>query len=154
MGDSSIHPQPELFTYLLMLVLVWRAVLGALRTLAQESCFRWGEFHKTLRLSRALRWLSVGGGYRWEAQRLTVLAHEALGNTAEAVRRARILLASRREAGDWRIANTVVNTFINAGLYQEALAVEHSWGSAGERPQDGARLLEWCLVQLNLVEAV
>jgi tetratricopeptide (TPR) repeat protein len=136
-------------------VLLRQPLIDALLALAEECSFQWGAYRGTLRLTRAIGMLGADELTRRSLRQLQVHAHEALGQTARAVEGARRLADEARSVGDWSLANTAINTFINAGLYQEALGVERRWepravdGSEEPGPDE-----EEALARFNLCEAL
>ncbi|QRK04991.1 hypothetical protein JQX13_32915 [Archangium violaceum] len=138
-----------------VLLLLRQPAISVLFALAEECSFHWGAYRGTFRLTRAIELLGPDELMRRSLHQLRVHAHEALGNTARAVEGARRLADEARAAGDWGLANTAVNTFINAGLYQEALGVERGWKSPDSRASEELGPDEQRgLVQLNLSEAL
>ncbi len=136
---------------LLVVVLLRQVLLSLLFELAQESSFHFGTYRGTLAIVRVLRWLGAPRWMRPVMLQLTVHAREALGQTESAVEGARRLVGEARALRSWELANTAINTFINAGLYEEALEVERRW----ERPESPeAPDPEEGLAQLNLAEAL
>jgi tetratricopeptide (TPR) repeat protein len=140
-------PWLTLVLSLMVLVLLRQPIISGLFSLAETCSFDWGAYRGTLRLIRTIRLLGADVPMRRMLHQLSVHAHEALGDTARAVEGARLLAKEARAVEDWGLANTAINTFINAGLYQEALEVERGW-EPQEEPDE-----EWGLVQLNLAEA-
>ncbi|WP_146209767.1 tetratricopeptide repeat protein [Vitiosangium sp. GDMCC 1.1324] len=144
------------FILLLMVVVLLRQpAISALFALAEECSFHWGTYRGTLRITRAIELLRPDRLMRRSLLQLRVHAHEALGDTARAVEMAWLLADEARAAGDWGLANTAINTFINAGLYREALDVERRW----EHPEEDLAVElgpdeQRDLVQLNLCEAL
>jgi tetratricopeptide (TPR) repeat protein len=141
-------PWPTLALSLVVLVLLRQPIISGLFSLAETCSFDWGTYRGTLRLLRVIRLLGPDVPMRRMLHQLSVHAHEALGDTARAVEGARRLANEARAVGDWGLANTAINTFINAGLYQEALEVERGWEPQAEPDE------EWGLAQLNLTEAL
>lgn len=138
-----------------VLLLLRQPAISALFALAEECSFHWGTYRGTLRITRVIELLGPDRPMRRSLHQLRVHAHEALGHTARAVEGARRLVDEARAAGDWGLANTAVNTFINAGLYQEALAVERGWESTDSHVLEELGPDEQRdLVQLNLSEAL
>ncbi|WP_047856527.1 tetratricopeptide repeat protein [Archangium gephyra] len=139
----------------MIVVLLRQPLIDALFALAEECSFHWGAYRGTLRLTRAIGMLGADEVMRRSLRQLQVHAHEALGQTARAVEGARRLADEARTVGDWSLANTAINTFINAGLYQEALEVERRWEP---RAVDDAEELgadeEEALARFNLCEAL
>lgn len=133
-----------------VVVLLRQAILDALFELAEECSFQWGNYRGTLFLVRVMTLLGADAVLARSLRQLSVHAHEALGHTARAVEGARLLAREAQAANDWGLANTAINTFINAGLYREALDVERHW------PHPPAAQLDEqaALVQLNLSEAL
>ncbi|HEX8434737.1 tetratricopeptide repeat protein [Archangium sp.] len=144
----------KLALFLLVLVLLRQVMIGALFLLAEECSFHLGSYRGTLLLTRLIWLLGPDAGMRRSLRQLTVHAREALGETARAIQGARRLADEARAVGSWELANTAINTFINAGLYREALEVEQLW------PRGKAQALEEelgeseALAQLNLCEAL
>jgi tetratricopeptide (TPR) repeat protein len=136
---------------LLITVLLRQVLLSLLFELAQESSFHFGTYRGTLAIVRVLRWLGAPRWMRPVMLQLTVHAREALGRTESAVEGARRLVGEARALRSWELANTAINTFINAGLYEEALEVERHWehpdSPEAPDPEEG-------LAQLNLAEAL
>jgi tetratricopeptide (TPR) repeat protein len=143
----------KLALFLLVAVLLRQVLLSVLFEVAQESSFHHGTYRGTLALVHVLRLLGAPRWMRPWLLQLTVHAHEALGRTASAVEGARRLVEEARYLRSWRLANTSINTFINAGLYEEALEVERRWAHP-ETPEAQAPDMEEGLVQLNLAEAL
>lgn len=136
-------------------VLLRQPIIGALFALAEECSFHWGAYRGTLRITRAIGWLGADELMRRSLRQLQVHAHESLGDTSRAVEGARCLADEARRVGDWSLANTAINTFINAGLYQEALEVERRWEPraepASEEPEPDEQA---ALARFNLCEAL
>jgi tetratricopeptide (TPR) repeat protein len=143
----------KLALVLLVMVLLRQVLLSLLFELAQESSFHFGTYRGTLAIVRVLRWLGAPRWMRPVMLQLTVHACEALGQTASAVEGARRLVVEARALRSWELANTAINTFINAGLYEEALEVERRWEHP-ESPEAQAPDPEEGLAQLNLAEAL
>ncbi|MCY1080135.1 tetratricopeptide repeat protein [Archangium lansingense] len=147
-------PWLALALFVMIAVLLRQPVIGALFALAEECSFHWGAYRGTLGLTRAIGLLGADAFMRRSLLQLRVHAHEALGETARAVEGARRLADEARAVGDWSLANTAINTFINAGLYREALEVERGW-----EPQEEPISEEWgpdeqsALARFNLCEA-
>ncbi|HEX8823265.1 MAG TPA: tetratricopeptide repeat protein [Archangium sp.] len=139
--------------FLLVAVLLRQVLISLLFELAQESSFHFGTYRATLASIRALRLLGAPRWMRPSLLQLTVHAREALGQTASAVEGARRLVGEARALRSWDLANTAINTFINAGLYEEALEVERRW-ERQETPEVEPLDTEEGLVQLNLAEAL
>lgn len=140
---------------LIILVLLRLPLISMLFELAEECSFHWGTYRGTLRITRAIELLLPDTLMRRSLLQLRVHAHEALGDTGRAVEGARRLAEVARATGVWGFANTAINTFINAGLYHEALDVERRW----EYPEDHLVVElgpdeQRALAQLNLCEAV
>ena len=140
-------------------VLLRQPIIGALFALAEECSFHWGAYRGTLRITHAIGLLGPDALMRRSLRQLRVHAHEALGQTTRAVEGARRLADEARTVGDWSLANTAINTFINAGLYREALEVERGWepqaAHASEDVGDGLGPDEQAaLAQFNLCEAL
>ncbi|WP_375772257.1 tetratricopeptide repeat protein [Archangium gephyra] len=136
-------------------VLLRQPIIDALFALAEECSFHWGAYRGTLRLTQAIRMLGPDALMQRSLRQLRVHAHESLGRTARAVEGARRLADEARTVGDWSLANTAINTFINAGLYQEALEVERRWESqAAPGPEALGPDEQAALVQFNLCEAL
>jgi tetratricopeptide (TPR) repeat protein len=142
----------KLALFLLVAVLLRQVLLSLLFELAQESSFHFGSYRGTLAIVRVLRWLGAPRWMRPVMLQLTVHAREALGQTASAVEGARRLADEARALRCWELANTAINTFINAGLYEEALEVARRW-ERSEPPDAEAPDSEEGLAQLNLAEA-
>jgi tetratricopeptide (TPR) repeat protein len=139
---------------LLVLVLLRPVLISALFLLAEECSFHLGAYRGTLLLTRLIRLLLPDAEMRLSLLQLTVHAWEALGETARAVEGARRLAGEARAVGSRALANTAINTFINAGLYKEALEVERLWPRQEVQSPEEERLDEpEALVQLNLCEA-
>ncbi|HEX5746873.1 MAG TPA: tetratricopeptide repeat protein [Archangium sp.] len=136
-------------------VLLRQPLIGALLALAEACSFQWGAYRGTLRLTRAIGMLGADE-LTWRSLRqLQVHAREALGQTARAVEGARRLADEARSVGDWSLANTAINTFINAGLYQEALEVERRWEPQEvDDPEAQGADEEEALARFNLCEAL
>jgi TolA-binding protein len=136
-------------------VLLRQPILDALFALAEECSFHWGAYRGTLRITHAIGLLGPDELMRRSLRQIRVHAHEALGQTARAVEGARRLADEARTVGDWGLANTAINTFINAGLYQEALEVERRWEP---RAVDDSEELgpdeQEALARFNLCEAL
>jgi tetratricopeptide (TPR) repeat protein len=141
--------------FAMILVLLRQPISHALFALAEECSFHWGAYRGTLRITRAIELLRPDELMKRSLRQLRVHAHEALGDTVRAVEGARRLADEARAVGDWGLANTAINTFINAGLYQEALEVERRWehqtahGSEALGPDEQA-----ALARFNLCEAL
>ncbi len=140
---------------LLVFVLLRQVLIGALFQLAEECSFHLGAYRGTLLLTRLIWLLGPDAAMRRSLRQLTVHAREALGETARAIEGARRLADEARAVGSWALANTAINTFINAGLYKEALEVEHLWPRQEAQAPEQEPLGEpEALVQLNLCEAL
>lgn len=136
-------------------VLLRQPIIDALFALAEECSFHWGAYRGTLRLTRAIGLLGADEVMRRSLRQLRVHAHEALGETSRALEGARRLVAEARATGDWSLANTAINTFINAGLYQEALEVERGWEPQSEPiPEECEPDEQAALARFNLCEAL
>ncbi|MFY0524287.1 hypothetical protein ACN28I_14320 [Archangium gephyra] len=140
-------------------VLLRQPLMGALFALAEECSFHWGAYRGTLRITHAIGLLGPDERMRRSLRQLRVHAHEALGQTARAVEGARRLADEARRVGDWSLANTAINTFINAGLYQEALEVERGWEPQAAHSSEGVGDElgpdeQAALAQFNLCEAL
>ncbi|MFE8600586.1 tetratricopeptide repeat protein [Archangium violaceum] len=136
-------------------VLLRQPLINGLFAMAEECSFQWGAYRGTLCITRVIGMLGADAFIRRSLRQLRVHAHEALGQTARAVEGARRLADEARAVGDWSLANTAINTFINAGLYQDALEVERQWGP---REVDDAEELgpdeQEALARFNLCEAL
>jgi tetratricopeptide (TPR) repeat protein len=138
-----------------VLMLLRQPAIALLFELAEECSFHWGTYRGTLRITRAIELLRPDALMMRSLRQLRVHAHEALGNTARAVEAARLLADEARAAGDWGLANTAINTFINAGLYREALEVERGWPHPEAPPSETLGSDEQRdLARLNLCEAL
>jgi tetratricopeptide (TPR) repeat protein len=146
----------KLALLVLVLVLLRQVIIGALFLLAEECSFQLGAYRGTLLLTHLIRLLVPDAAMRRSLRQLTVHAREALGETARAVEGARRLAEEARAVGSWELANTAINTFINAGLYREALEVEQLWPSREAQALDAEESLSEpeALAQLNLCEAL
>ncbi|HYO59815.1 tetratricopeptide repeat protein [Archangium sp.] len=138
-----------------VVVLLRQPLISALFALAEECSFHWGAYHGTLRITRAIGLLGADELMKRSLLQLRVHAHEALGDTARAIEGARRLVDEARDAGDWGLANTAINTFINAGLYQEALEVERRWEpQAAHTAEELGPDEQAALARFNLCEAL
>jgi tetratricopeptide (TPR) repeat protein len=145
----------KLALFLLVFVLLRQVIIGALFLLAEECSFHLGAYRGTLLLTRLIRLLVPDAEMRRSLRQLTVHARESLGETPRAVEDARRLADEARAVGSWEFANTAINTFINAGLYREALEVEQLWPPPEAQAPEEEELGESAaLAQLNLCEAL
>lgn len=135
-------------------VLLRQPIIDALLALAEECSFQWGAYRGTLRLTHAIGLLGADELTQRSLRQLRVHAHEALGQTARAVEGARRLADEARTVSDWSLANTAINTFINAGLYQEALEVERRWEPQAAHASEESETDEKALARFNLCEAL
>jgi len=123
---------------------------NALEGFAFKCAFEQGVYHLTLVMSRAMDLVAFNTAMSRQTKQLKVLAHEALGIASETVELARHLESEARSDRDWKSANIAINTFINLGLYEEALQIGQHWS----RPEEDGQLSQWALVQINLAEAL
>jgi tetratricopeptide (TPR) repeat protein len=143
---------PELLLVLVASLLFSSRVHRALLHLTEWFDY-WGAFRITLALASILEWLPVAAWMRSALWRMKLYTHSALGNTGAAVAGARRLAVHAKADGCSLCANCVVNIFINAGLYLEALDIERGW-QGPSNPEAPSAAREWALVRFNLVEAV
>lgn len=145
---------PELLLVFVASLLLWSRVHRLLLRLTAWCCFEWGAFRTTLALTRFLEWLPLADWMRARLWREKLYAHSALGHTGTAVAGARRLAVHAKADGCLPCATCVVNLFINAGLYLEALDIERGWRGPSNPELPPAERDEWTLVRFNLVEAV
>ena len=144
---------PELLLALVASLLLWGGVHRLLLDLT-TWCGEWGAFRATLALAWFLKWLPLDAWMRARLWREELYAHSALGHTETAVAGARRLAVHAKADGCLLCATCVVNLFINAGLYLEALDIERGWHGPPDPERPSAERNEWALVRFNLVEAV
>jgi tetratricopeptide (TPR) repeat protein len=144
---------PELILVLAASLLLWSRVHRLLLGLTARCC-EWGAFRATLALARFLKWLPIAAWMRARLWREELYAHSALGHTETAVAGARRLAVHAKADGCLFCATCVVNLFINAGLYLEALDIERGWHGPPAPEAPSAERGEWAMVRFNLVEAV
>ncbi|AKJ05859.1 hypothetical protein ATI61_110392 [Archangium gephyra] len=144
---------PELLLVFAASLLLWSRVHRLLLGLTAR-CGEWGAFHTTLALSHLLKWLPLAAWMRARLWREELYAHSALGHTGTAVAGARRLAVHAKADGCLLCATCVINLFINAGLYLEALDIERGWQGPSEPNLLPAERNEWTLIRFNLVEAV
>jgi tetratricopeptide (TPR) repeat protein len=148
-------PWLALVLFLVVLLLLRQPAIAVLFELAEDCSFDWGTYRATLRITRAIELLRPDALTRRSLRQLRVHALEALGDTPRAVEAARHLADEARAADDWGLANTAINTFINAGLYREALEVERGWPHPETPPSHPLGPDEQRdLARLNLCEAL
>ncbi|HYO65244.1 MAG TPA: hypothetical protein VEU33_04115, partial [Archangium sp.] len=123
---------PELFLVLAASLLLWSRVHRVLLGLTARCCYEWGAFRATLALAHFLKWLPLAAWMRARLWREELYAHSALGHTGTAVAGARRLAVHAKADGCLPCATCVVNLFINAGLYLEALDIERGWQGPSE----------------------
>ncbi|WNG59691.1 hypothetical protein F0U59_36970 [Archangium gephyra] len=144
---------PELLLVLVASLLLWNRVHQFLLGLTVR-CGEWGAFRATLALAGFLKWLPLAAWMRARLWREELYAHSALGHTGTAVAGARRLAVHAKADGCLHCATCVVNLFINAGLYLEALDIERGWPCPPAPDAPSVERNEWTLVRFNLVEAV
>lgn len=144
---------PELLPVLAASLLLWSQAHRVLLRLTAWCGYR-GAFRAALALTRLLEWLPLTATMRAMLWREKLYAHSALGDTATAVAGARRLAVHAKADGCTPCATCVVNLFINAGLYLEALDIERGWQGPSDSEAPSAERNEWTLVRFNLVEAV
>ena len=143
---------PEVLLALAAGLLLWKRMHWLLYRLAWR-CSHSGVYRATRALVAFLEKLPLEDWMRASLWRMDLYALSALGETEAAVAGARRLAVHAKADGCVDCANCVVNLFINAGLYLEALAIEKGWQGPSE-PQTPHAEQEWALVRFNLVEAV
>jgi hypothetical protein len=144
---------PEFLLVLAASLLLWNPVHRVLLRLT-AWCGEWGAFHAALVLTHLLKWLPLAAWMRTVLWREELYAHSALGGTETAVAGARRLAVHAKADGCTPCATCVVNVFINAGLYLEALDIERGWQGPSNPEAPSAARNEWNLIRFNLVEAV
>ncbi|WP_375766695.1 tetratricopeptide repeat protein [Archangium gephyra] len=155
LATTGLSPfPPELFLVLAASLLLWSRVHRVLLRLMAWCCFEWGAFRAALALATLLEWLPLAAPMRARLWREKLYAHSALGHTGTAVAGARRLAVHAKADGCLLCATCVVNLFINAGLYLEALDIERSWQGPSEPELLPVERDEWTMVRFNLVEAV
>ena len=120
---------PELLPVLAASLLLWGRVHRILLRLIVWCGCR-GAFRAALALTRFLEWLPLAARMRAMLWREKLYAHSALGDTGMAVAGARRLAVHAKADGCTPCATCVVNLFINAGLYLEALDIERGWAGS------------------------
>jgi len=143
---------PEVLLAFVVGLVLWKRAHWLLFRLAWR-CSHSGAYRATRALVAFLERLPLEAGMRASLWRMELYALSALGETEAAVAGARRLVVHARADGCAPCANCVVNLFINAGLYLEALSIERGWQGPAE-PQTPHEEQEWALVRFNLVEAV
>lgn len=150
-GFSSFPP--ELLFVLAASLLLWGQVHRVLLRLT-TWCGSRGAFRAALALTQLLEWLPLAATMRAMLWREKLYAYSALGHTGMAIAGARRLAVHAKADGCTPCATCVVNLFINAGLYLEALDIERGWQGPSDSEAPSAERNEWTLVRFNLVEAV
>ncbi|HEX8824303.1 MAG TPA: hypothetical protein VF794_30560 [Archangium sp.] len=151
---GTVHFDTEILLVILVAgLLLWKRVDWLLFRLASRCCYDWGAFRATRALVGFLEKLPLADWMRSSLWRMELYALSALGETEAAVTGARRLAVHARTEGCSPCATCVVNLFINAGLYLEALDIERGWQGPSE-PKTPHAEQEWALVRFNLVEAV
>lgn len=138
-----------------LLFLIWVEHQVSARLLAAAG--RWLVEGRWASVRRWAAWYRYhpAWGYRWVAHFWDSGAAMNLGHTEDAVAAARVSLG-RPDRHDCPLVlvNHAITVFVNAGLYEEALATPGRWSRAARENGRRADPAHWAYVRINLAEAL
>jgi tetratricopeptide (TPR) repeat protein len=116
-----------------------------------------GDYRRAVRLIGLLRRLPSAFPSSLHVDALAMSVHAARGQSDEAIAIANLILErlkSKPRRFDWHLVNTVIDIYINAGLYQEAIECPEMWPLSVRERAAKIDPFSATLVRLNHAEAI